>query len=332
MGNRVWWTHVFWAGAGLTLVVPAALPQTGTTIGAQAYPAKPIRMIVTNPPGGGTDVVTRALVEKLRDTLGQPVVVDNRSGASGILGADMVAKSTPDGYTLVAISSQHTIIPSFFPKVPYDLVKDFAPVTQMTSQSYILGVYPGVPAKSVEELVALAKSKPGQLNYASGGNGTAPHLGGELFKILSGTNLVHIPYKGGAPAVLALIGGEVSMLLSSVPTTMPQVKAGRIRALALTSTKRAPAMPDLPTVAESVPGYEVISWYGVLAPAKTPRAIVAKLNAELVNVLRTPEIKERLARDGTEAVGNTPEAFADYIKAEIVKWAKVVKTSGAKMD
>lgn len=332
MGNQVRRSHAFLAGAALSLAVPAALAQTGTTIGAQAYPAKPIRMIVTVPAGGGTDVMARALAEKLRDTFGQSVVVDNRIGASGIVGADMVAKATPDGYTLVVISSQHAITPSFFPNMPYDMVKDFAPVTQMTSQSYILGVYPGVAAKSVEEFIALAKSKPGQLNYASGGNGTAPHLGAELFKILSGINVVHIPYKGGGPAVLALMSGEVAMLLSSVPTTMPQVRAGKIRALGLTSPKRAPAIPDLPTVAESVPGYEVISWYGILAPAKTPRAIVAKLNSEIIKVLQTPEFNERLRRDGTDAVGSKPEAFADYIKAEMVKWAKVVKASGAKMD
>jgi len=261
------------------------------------------------------------------------VVVDNRGGGSGIAGTDMVAKAAPDGYTLLLVLSMHTIIPSLVPKLPFDLMRDFAPVTQATLQPYILGVYPSVPAKSVKEFIALAKSKPGQLNYASGGNGTGPHLGGELLKALAGIDMVHLPYKGGGPALIALISGEVAMLFSSPLSTLPQVKAGKVRALAVSGTTRSPIVPELPTMAESgVPGFELINWYGVLAPAKTPKAIIARLHAESVKGLNTPELKAQLANGGTETVGSSPEAFTDHMKAEIAKWAKVIKASNARMD
>lgn len=332
MRNRVRRFHVSVVGAIVSIAGLVALPQTANSA-ASAYPAKPIRLIVPFAPGGGTDIVARLIGQRLSEVFKQQVVVDNRAGGSGIVGTDIVAKAAPDGYTLIMISSTHTIVPSLFAKVPYDAVKDFAPVTQATSQPYIMGVHPSVPARSVNEFIALAKSTLGQLNYASGGSGTAPHLAGELLKTLTGIDMVHVPYKGGGPALLALISGEVAMLFSSLPSTLPQVKADKVRALAVSSAKRSPAVPALPTVAESgVPGFEVINWYGVLAPAKTPRAMVAKLHAEIVRLLQTPEIKERLATDGTDAVGSTPEAFGAYIQAEITKWGKVVKASGMRVD
>jgi tripartite-type tricarboxylate transporter receptor subunit TctC len=290
-------------------------------------------MIVPFAAGGGADIVARALGQKLAEAYREPVVVDNRGGGTTIAPTDAVAKAAPDGYTLLMATSGHVINPSFFAKLPFDTVKDFAPVTQVTSQAYILGVYPGVPAKSVEEFIALAKAKPGQLNYASGGNGNATHLGIELLKDLAGIDIVHVPYKGGGPALIALISGEVAMLFSNVSFTLPQIKAGKVRALAVSSTKRSPVAPELPTVAEAgVPGFELTSWYGVLAPAKTSKAIIASLHDEIVKALNAPDIKARLANDGNETVGNTPEAFAAYIAAEIPKWARVIKRSGARME
>ncbi|HEV8518269.1 MAG TPA: tripartite tricarboxylate transporter substrate binding protein [Burkholderiales bacterium] len=299
----------------------------------QAFPSKPIRMVVPFAAGGGADIVARALGQKLNEAYRQPVVVDNRAGGTTIAGTDMVAKAAPDGYTLLMATSGHVINPSFFAKLPFDAIKDFAPVTQVTSQAYIFGVYPGVPAKSVSEFVALAKSKPGQLNYASGGNGNATHLGAELLKDLAGIDLVHVPYKGGGPALIALISGEAAMLFSNISFTLPQIKAGKVRALAVTSAKRSLVAPELPTVAEAgVPGFELTSWYGVLAPAKTPKVIIASLHDEIVKGLNAPDLKARLANDGNEAVGSTPEAFAAYIAAEIPKWARVINKSGARME
>jgi tripartite-type tricarboxylate transporter receptor subunit TctC len=318
------------------LIAVAAFAIGGSPLTAQgqsAYPNKPIRMIVPFAAGGGADIVARALGQKLAEAYREPVVVDNRGGGTTIAPTDAVAKAAPDGYTLLMATSGHVINPSFFAKLPFDTLKDFAPVTQVTSQAYILGVYPGVAAKSVKEFVALAKAKPGQLNYASGGNGNATHLGAELLKDLAGIDIVHVPYKGGGPALIALISGEVAMLFSNVSFTLPQIKAGKVRALAVSSTKRSPIAPELPTVAEAgVPGFELTSWYGVLVPAKTPKAIIASLHGEIVKALNAPDIKARLANDGNEAVGSTPEAFAAYIAAEIPKWARVIKRSGARME
>jgi tripartite-type tricarboxylate transporter receptor subunit TctC len=320
--------HMLMAVASFTIAVSPLAAR-----GQSAYPNKPIRMIVPFAAGGGADIVARALGQKLAEVYRQPVVVDNRGGGTTIAPTEAVAKAAPDGYTLLMATSGHVINPSFFAKLPFDTVKDFAPVTQVTSQAYILGVYPGVPAKSVKELIALAKAKPGQLNYASGGNGNATHLGAELLKDLAGIDIVHVPYKGGGPALIALISGEVAMLFSNVSFTLPQIKAGKVRALAVSSTKRSLIAPELPTVAEAgVPGFELTSWYGVLAPAKTPKAIVASLHDEIVKALNAPDIKARLANDGNEAVGSTPEEFAAYIAAEIPKWARVVKRSGARME
>ena len=324
---------VVFTGAISSIAALTGLPQTASMSMAQAYPTKPIRLIVPYAPGGGADILARAVGQKLSESFGQSVVPDNRAGGGGIVGADIVAKAAPDGYTLLFPSSAHTIVPSLYSKVPYDALKDFAPISQLTSQPYILGVHPSVSAKSAKELIALAKSKPGQLNYASGGSGTAPHLGGELLKNLAGIDLVHVPYKGGGPALLALMSGEVAMLFSSLPSTLPQMKAGKIRALAVSGKVRSSAAPELPTVAESgVPGFDVTNWYGVLAPANTPKAIIATLHAEIVRELNTPDLQARLASDGSDVVGSTPAAFAGDLKAEIVKWAKVVKISGAHAD
>ena len=321
------------AGAVLSIATPVALSQTAATSPAPPYPTRPIRLIVANPPGGGTDIFARALGQKLSESFRQSVVVDNRGGASETLGADIAAKAAPDGYTLIMLSSTHTITPSILATVPYDPVQDFAPVSQATLSPYLMGVHPSVPAKSVKEFIALARSKPSELNYASGGSGTAPHLASELLKVSTGIKLVHVPYKGGGPAVVALVSGEAGMLFNSLPAMLPQVKAGRIRALAVSSARRSPAVPELPTVAESgVPGFDVINWYGMAAPAKTPQPIVVKLHAEIVRLLQTPDLRARLANDGTDPVGSTPEEFTGFMKAEISKWARVVKASGARAD
>ena len=333
MRNRLGRLCVFLAGTIPTVAGQVGWAQSASPNPAAAYPSRPIRMIVANPPGGGTDIFARALAQKLTESWKHSVVVDNRAGASETVGADIVAKATPDGYTLIMLSSTHTITPSLFGKVPYDPINDFATVTQGTMQPYVMCVHPTFPVKSVQDFIALAKSKPGQLNYGSGGSGTAPHLAGELLKTSTGINVVHVPYKGGGPAVVALVAGEVPMLFNSLPALLPHVKAGRVRAIAVSSAARSPAAPEIPTVAESgVPGFEVINWYGVAGPAKMPKAIVAKLHAEIVTLLQAPDLKTRLANDGTQTVGSTPEAFSAFMQAEISKWAKVVKTSGARPD
>ena len=307
------------------------LPDAAT---AQAYPTKPIRIIVPFPPGGATDILARAVGLELTKALGQPVPIENHGGAGGNIGADMVAKSAPDGYTLVmATVGTHAINMSLYSKMPYDTVKDFAPVTLVASVPNVLVVHPSVPVKTVTDLIELAKAKPGQINFASSGNGTSIHLSGELFKTMAGVSMVHVPYKGSAPAVADLLGGQVQLMFDNMPSSLPHIKAGKLRAIAVTSAKRSPALPDLPTIAEAgLPGYEASSWFGVLAPAGTPREIITRLNQTIVASLRTPAMNERLSSQGAEPVGNTPEQFASFIQAEIAKWAKVIKASGAKLD
>lgn len=316
----------------MTLLLVLALASTAGAF-AQDYPMKPIRMVVPYAAGGGVDIIARVIAHELSKILGQSVVVENRAGASGTIGGEFVAKAAPDGYTLLMIGTPYVIVPSLFARMPYDAVKDFAPISQVTSQPYIMGVHPSVPAKSVREFIALAKSKPGQLNYGSAGPGTTPHMATELLKALTGIDLVHVPYNGGARATIALISGEITMLFGTLPPFLPLVKAGKIRPLAMSSLKRSFAAPELPTVAESgVPGFEVISWFGLLAPAKTPKEIVAKLHAEIAKLMRTPAIKGRLATDGSDPVGSTPEELGAYIQAEITKWGKVVRASGMRVD
>ena len=301
---------------------------------AQAWPNKPVRLVVPFPAGGTTDILARAMAQKLSESLGQAFVVDNRPGAGGNIGSDIVAKSAPDGYTLLmGTVGTHAINPGLYPKMPYDHVKDFVPVVLVAGVPNVLVVHPDVPVRSVADLVALARAKPGTINFASSGAGTSIHLSGELFKSLAGVQITHVPYKGSAPALTDLLGGQVQIMFDNLPSALPHIKSGKLRALAVTSTKRAPALPDLPTIAESgVPGFEASSWFGILAPAGTPRDIVMRINVEANKALQSAEMKEKLLGQGAEAVGNPPEFFADTIRTETTKWAKVVKDSGAKVD
>jgi tripartite-type tricarboxylate transporter receptor subunit TctC len=301
---------------------------------AQDYPSKPIRLIVPFPPGGGNDTMARTVGHQLTAALGQQVVIDNRAGAGGIIGAETAAKAAPDGYTLfLGGVGSHGINPNLHAKLPYDPVRDFAPVTLIASAPLILVVHPSVPAKSVKELIQLAKAKPGQLNFASNGAGGSSHLAAEMFKMMTATAMVHVPYKGLSPALTDLLSGQVQLMFSSTVAILPQVRAGRLRSLALTAAKRSPALPDVPTVAESgVAGYETASWYGVLAPAGTPQPIVDRLNREIVRIVQLPEVRERLAAEGAEPVGNSPEEFAAHIKRELARWAKVIRQARIQPD
>jgi len=301
---------------------------------AQTYPTKPIRLVVPFPPGGATDILARDVAQKLTEAWGQSVIVDNRPGAGGNIGSELVAKSAPDGYTLeMGTVGTHAINASLYAKMPYDHVKDFTPVILVAGVPNVLVVNPSVPANSVGELITYAKANPGKLNFASSGNGTSIHLSGELFKVMAGVQITHIPYKGSAPALQDLLAGQVQMMFDNLPPSLPQIKAGKLRALAVTSATRAPALPDVPTLAESgLPGFEASSWFGILGPAGTPAPIVTKLNAEIAKWLATPEAKEKLAKQGANAAGGTPDDFAKHIAAETAKWAKVVKDSGAKID
>ena len=302
---------------------------------AQApFPTKPIRIVVPFPAGGTTDILARAVAQKLTETLGQSVVVDNRPGAGGNIGAELVAKSPPDGYTLLmGTVGTHAINASLYAKMPYDHVKDFAPVILVAGVPNVLVVNPSVPANSVQELIAYIKANPGKVNFASSGSGTSIHLSGELFKTMAGVSMTHVPYKGSTPALTDLMGGQVQLMFDNLPSSLPQIKAGKLRALAVTSAQRASALPDVPTVAEAgLPGFEASSWFGLLAPAGTPKDVVAKLNAEVAKWLATPEAREKLASQGAIAAGQSPEDFTRHIAAETAKWQKVVKESGAKVD
>lgn len=297
------------------------------------YPARPIRMIVAVPPGGPADILARLVGPKLSEALGQTVVIDNRPGANGIIAYEMAARANPDGYTFVLVAAGVAINPSLYQKVPYDPIKDFAPITLGIAVPNILVVHPSVAATSVQELVALAKAKSGSLAFASAGNGTSGHLALELFKMKSGIDVVHVPYKGGGPALAEVVAGQVQALFSIALAATPQIKAGKLRALAISSAKRSPVVPGLPTVAEQgFPGFEVIGWFGWLAPARTPPELVARLNREIVRVLQMPDIRERLLSQNTEPVGNNPREFAAFIKSEHDKWAAVIKQAGVRID
>jgi tripartite-type tricarboxylate transporter receptor subunit TctC len=301
---------------------------------APAYPTKPIRLVVPFPPGGATDILAREVSKHLTETWGQSVVVDNRPGAGGNIGTELVAKAAPDGYTLeMGTVGTHAINASLYAKMPFDHVKDFAPVILVAGVPNVLVVNPSVRVNSVQELIAYAKANPGKLNFASSGPGTSIHLSGELFKVMAGVQMTHVPYKGSAPALQDLLGGQVQLMFDNLPPSLPQIKAGKLRALAVTSATRAPALPDVPTIAESgLPGFEASSWFGILAPAGTPPAIIAKMNMEVAKWLASPEGKEKLVAIGANGAGGSPEDFARHIQAETAKWAKVVKESGAKVD
>jgi tripartite-type tricarboxylate transporter receptor subunit TctC len=300
---------------------------------ADAYPSKPIRFIVPYTAGGGVDMLARVVAPRLSERLGQQVVVDNRGGAGGNIGTELAARSVPDGYTLVMGAAALAINVSLYRKLPFDPLRDLAPVTLLASTPNLVAVHPSFPAKSVSELVRIARSAPDRINYASAGNGTTSHLAGVLLASMANVRLVHVPYKGTTPAVVALLSGEVPLMLAPALTVLPHVHTGKLRALAITSAKRSEALPHLPTVAESgVPGYEASQWYGVLVPAGTPEPIVSQLNREIAGIMRLRDVKEKLAAEGSLAVGNAPEEFGSYLKSEIVKWNAVIKSSGARVD
>ena len=304
-----------------------------TLVAAQAYPAKPIRIIVPFPPGGIADLFARVIGQKFNETWGQPGVVENRPGAGGNIGAELVAKSAPDGYTLVTGSiGTHAVNVSLFSKLPFDPIRDFAPVSLAIGAPNVLVVHPSLPVKSVKELIALAKARPGQIAYASAGHGTAAHLSGELFKSMAKVDLVHVPYKGNVPAITDLLAGQTSLLFATMPTVLPQVQAGRLRALAVASSSRSPAAPQLPTIAEVLPGFSVTNWIGFFAPAGTPRDVVLKLNGEVARIMQAPDIQKRLLAEGAKFTPWTPDQFAAFVKAEMTKWAKVVKDAGIRVD
>ena len=317
------------------VLVAALLAGASVFAGAQAYPAKPIRLIVPYPAGGGGDLLARPLAQSLTEALGQQVIVENRGGAGGNLGMELVAKSPPDGYTLVlGLTAQYAVNPSLYPKLPYDPVKDFAPVALLVRNPYVLAVHPSLPVRSAKELIALAKTRAGQLVYSSAGNGSGAHLCGEMMKTMAGIKVVHVPYKGAAPAMTDLISGQVQYSFLAFRSSRPHIMSGRLRALAVSTANRnhSPALRDLPAVAETLPGYDLPVWYGVAAPAGTPKEIIARLNAEILRTLATPDSRKRMEMDAAEPIGGTPEQFGDYIRSEIVKYAKIVKESGAKID
>jgi tripartite-type tricarboxylate transporter receptor subunit TctC len=300
---------------------------------SQGYPDRPIRIIITFPAGGTSDILTRILSGKLSESLGQSIVVDNRPGGAGIIASELAARSSPDGYTLImAYVGTHAINPSLFRKLSYDPLRDFTPVALVAVVPNILVVHPSLPVKSVKELIGLAKARPGELFYGSAGNGSAPHLAGVLFTTMANVKIVHVPFKGAPQMNQDLVAGNVQMTFPGMPTVVPFVKSGRLKALAVTSLKRSPAFPNLPTIAETLPGYEVISWYGIMGPANVPRSVVNKLNAEIVKALNVPDLMEAYRTQGAEPAGGTPESFADLIRTEIAKWAKVVAASGARID
>ncbi len=302
--------------------------------GAQGYPQKPIRLVVGVPAGGTTDVVARLVGQKLSEQMSQKVVIDNRGGAGGNIGAELVAKSPADGYTLfLATIGTMAINPSLYSKMPFDTLHDFDAISQLTSMPQLLVVHPSLPVKSVKDLIAYAKSRPGQLTFASGGSGTAIHLAGELFKTMAGVDMVHVAYKGSSPAMTDLIGGQVSLMFDQILTSLPHVQSGRLRGLAVTTTNRSPAAPQIPTIAEAaLPGYAVTTWHGLLAPAGTPRDIVNRLGSETARALQNPDVRERFASQGVDPISSTPEQFAAMMKSELEKWRKVIAASGTKID
>ena len=319
----------------IAMLIGAAMLPMATPASAQAptYPDKPIRIVVPFPVGGIADTFGREIGRKLTEAWGQPVLIDNRTGAGGNIGADIVAKSPPDGYTLVMGNiGTHAVNLSLFPSMPFDTIKDFTPIVHVLDAEGLLVVNPSITATTVPELIALARSQPGKLSYGSGGVGTTSHLAGELFKSMTKVDIVHVPYKGNVPAITDLLGGQTSMAFATMPTVLPHVRAGKLRPLAVLGAVRSPALPDVPAVAESVPGFEVSNWIGLFGPAGMPPAIVERLNAEVQKIMRSPEIQKRLETEGAKFIPMTPEQFAMFQKAELSKWAKTIKDANIKID
>jgi tripartite-type tricarboxylate transporter receptor subunit TctC len=314
-------------------LIALALALAASAACAQSYPTKAVRLIVPFLAGGSTDIVGRTVGQKLSEMWGQPVVVDNRPGGGTTIGTEVVARSAPDGYTLLVTPAPFTINPSLLPKLPYDTLNDFAPITLINTTPLVMVVHPGVPAKNVKELIALAKANPGKLNFGSSGTGGSNHLAGELFNAMAGVKMVHIPYKGNAGALTDIVGGHLDVVYNGVTSAIALVKSGKLRPLAVTSLQRTPALPDVPTLNESgLKGFEAVAWNGLTAPAKTPRDIILKINADVLKVISSPELKERLKAEGSDPVGNSPEQFATYLRDEIAKWAKVIKFAGVKAE
>ena len=312
------------------LCISVVLLAATTAVHAQtAYPTRAVRLIVPSSPGGGTDISARILAPQLTQFLGQQVVVENRPGAGTMIGGEAVARAAPDGYTLLMGISTLAINPAMYKKVPYDALKDLAPISQAVALSNVLVIHPSLPSRNLKEFIAFAQARPGQINFASAGKGTSPHLSMELFLVLAKLKMLHVPYKGSGPGVTDLIAGHVPVMMPNMLSAQPHIKSGRLRALGVTGTKRAPGADDIPTIAEAgVPGYEAVQWYGVLAPAATPRDIITKLHAGVVRAMQNPEVRQRLLNDGAEPVGSSPEQFGAYIRAETEKWAKVIKAAG----
>jgi tripartite-type tricarboxylate transporter receptor subunit TctC len=321
----------------MRILIPAFLAigllAGSTATSAQGYPNKPLRLVVPFPPGAGTDMFARVIANKLGESLGQTIVVENKPGGGATIGTDFVAKSAPDGYTLLLSTASHAINPGVFSRLPYDTLRDFATVTQVANVPTVLVVNPSVPAQSVTELVAYARAKPGVLNMGSASSGTVFHLAGEMFKSMAGIDMVHVPFNGGGPALTALLGGQVDLLFETSLTVQTHIKAGKLRVLAVGSAERAPGMPDVPTMAESgFPGFSAVNWYGIYVPAGTPREIVTKLNQEIVKVLNLPDVRERFASQGATLIGNTPEQHSAFLRTEMEKWNRTAKLAHAKVD
>jgi tripartite-type tricarboxylate transporter receptor subunit TctC len=298
---------------------------------AQTYPSRPIRYIVPQAPGGSSDTLARVLTQRVAEALGQQIVIDNRPGATGIIGTEVAARANPDGYTLLQVATSYATNPAMQAKLPYDTLRDFAAISLLSQQPNVFLVHPSLPVRNVKELIAYAKSKPGQLNYASSGTGGSQHLAGELLKSMAGVDMTHVPYKGSPPALVDVIAGRVPLMSSTMPPALPHIKSGKVRAIAVTSARRSPALPEVPTVAESgLPGYEAIAWQGLVAPAGTPKPVVSRLNAEFVKALKQPDVIAKLNEQGFETVASTPEWFAQYTRTEIAKWSKVIKAAGIK--
>jgi tripartite-type tricarboxylate transporter receptor subunit TctC len=319
---------------GVAAILSAAFAlSAATSVLAQKYPDKPVRMIIPFAPGGGTDVLARFLSTKLSEGLGVGLVIENRGGAGGTLGTEVAARSAPDGYTVLFTSASHSFNASLYSKLSYDSLKDFAPVTLVALVPHLLVVHPSLPVKDVKELVSLARRRPGEVFYGSGGSGSSVHLAAVLFTTTAKVEMTHVPYKGGGPAMIGVMAGEASVMFPTMQSALPHVKSGRLRALAISTATRSPAVPDLPTVAESgVPGYDATGWYGMLAPAGTPQAAINRLHAETVKILTAPDFKARLAAEGAVAVGNTPAQFDKFIRDETAKWAKIIRDLKLKVD